>query len=400
MFQKVGVVGSGSMGTGIAQVLAAAGCEVLLYDHDEHALKRAEQGLMAAWDKQYAKGKIQASQLWKLRESISFIHEISSFKDRDLVLEAVVEDLEVKRRVFQHLESIVAETCVLASNTSSLSITELAAACQYPERFIGLHFFNPPTLMPLVEVIPALQTRSNLVVDMRQWVTSIQKHPVVAKDTPGFIVNRVARPFYGEALRILDEGLADILTIDQAMKTLGGFRMGPFELMDYIGLDVNYHVTLSVYEALYHDPRYKPSMTQKRLVDAGFLGRKSGKGFYCYPSFTPHSQALPIHADREIHRDVWAHEQIFTRILSMLINEAADAWYTGIASREDLDLAMKRGVNYPKGLLEWADEWGLEKVQENLDDLHAKYREDRYRLSPVIRQMVKEKRSFYHNNQD
>ena len=206
----------------------------------------------------------------------------------------------------------------------------------------------------------------------------------MTKDTPGFIVNRVARPFYGESLRIYEEGIADFATIDWALKEIGGFRMGPFELMDYIGNDINYTVTETVFTSFYFDPRYKPSFTQKRMMEAGYFGRKSGRGYYDY------SKELPK-ADE--NRDLG--KQILWRVLSMLINEAVDALYLNIASKEDIDLAMTKGVNYPKGLLMWADEIGLKNILSQLEDLYSEYKEDRYRPSPLLRRMVKQNKSFY-----
>ena len=211
------------------------------------------------------------------------------------------------------------------------------------------------------------------------------KVTVLAKDTPGFIVNRVARPFYGEALRIYEEGIADFATIDWAMTELGGFRMGPFTLMDYIGNDVNYAVTESVFKSFYYDPRYKPSFTQKRHSEAGYLGRKSGRGYYDYSD-----NALKV----EPNKDAELGEQIKNRILVMLINEAVDALFLNIASKEDIDLAMTKGVNYPKGLLKWAEEIGLEHVLSQLEELFHEYGEDRYRPSPLLRRMVRDKKSF------
>jgi 3-hydroxybutyryl-CoA dehydrogenase len=198
----------------------------------------------------------------------------------------------------------------------------------------------------------------------------------LAKDTPGFIVNRVARPFYGEALRIYEEGLADFATIDWAMKELGGFRMGPFELMDFIGNDVNYTVTETVFREFYYDPRYKPSFTQKRFMEAGYLGRKSGRGFYDYVET---AEKPSPNMDKDLG------QKILDRILVMLINEAADALYLNIATAKDIDLAMTKGVNYPKGLLAWANEKGIGWCVEKMDELYDKYREDRYRCSPLLR---------------
>ena len=278
------------------------------------------------------------------------------------------------------------EDAILATNTSSLSVTGIAAACARPERVLGLHFFNPAPLLPLVEVVPGLATDPAVMQRARALIDAWGKTTVVARDTPGFIVNRVARPFYGEALRILEEGVADAATIDWAMREVGGFRMGPFELMDLIGNDINFKVTQSVYEAFFHDPRYRPSFTQQRMVEAGRLGRKSGRGYYDYAPGAV--RPAPVESPA-------LGRAIVNRIVAMLINEAVDAVFWRIAAPEDVDLAMTRGVNYPKGLLTWADELGPEVVLARLEALHADYCEDRYRPSPLLRRMVRENRRFF-----
>jgi 3-hydroxybutyryl-CoA dehydrogenase len=234
--------------------------------------------------------------------------------------------------------------------------------------------------MPLVEIIPAVQTDAAVTNAARDLVDSWKKVTVLAKDTPGFIVNRVARPFYGEALKIYEEGVADFATIDWAMTELGGFRMGPFTLMDYIGNDINYTVTETVFKAFYYDPRYRPSFTQKRHSEAGWYGRKSGRGYYDYSE----GVAKPIPS-----QDKNLGETILNRILVLLINEAADAVFLNIASAKDVDLAMTKGVNYPKGLLAWGNEMGLDKVLEQLDHLYAEYGDDKYRASVLLRRMVR-----------
>jgi 3-hydroxybutyryl-CoA dehydrogenase len=243
--------------------------------------------------------------------------------------------------------------------------------------------------MPLVEIIPAVQTSGDALVEARNLIDSWGKVTVIAKDTPGFIVNRVARPFYGEALRILEEGIADVPTIDWAVKELGGFRMGPFELMDYIGNDINYVVTETVFTEFFYDPRYRPSFTQKRMMEAGWLGRKSGRGYYDYSDGAENPKPTE---DRELG------QKVLYRILVMLINEAADALYLNISTREGIELAMTRGVNYPKGLFQWADELGIENVLKQLEALQDLYGEDRYRPSVLLKKMVKEKKTFYTEN--
>jgi 3-hydroxybutyryl-CoA dehydrogenase len=230
--------------------------------------------------------------------------------------------------------------------------------------------------MQLVEVIPALQTNEKTTQAAIKLLQNWNKKVVLAKDTPGFIVNKVARPFYGESLRILEEGIADAATIDWAMRELGGFRMGPFQLMDFIGHDVNYAVTESVFQAFYYDDRYTPSFTQKRLVEAGFLGRKSGRGFYQYGENT---------TQLEPNKNETLGQKIVDRIVVMLINEAADTLHRNIASRDDIETAMTKGTNYPKGLFAWAEEIGMDNCVAQLDDLFNRYRETRYRCSPWLR---------------
>ncbi|HVZ47990.1 MAG TPA: 3-hydroxyacyl-CoA dehydrogenase NAD-binding domain-containing protein [Gemmatimonadaceae bacterium] len=387
---RVGIVGAGAMGTGIAQVAAAAGYYVLLGDAMAGAVRNAQATIRSSLDRLVEKGKLDAQKRGLILSRIDFYEEplgvdVSPYRDCGLVIEAIREDLGAKQTLFAALSAAVAPTAVLATNTSSLSVASIASGCVPPERVVGLHFFNPAPVMPLVEVVPWLGTDPAITASMRALVESWSKSPVVAADTPGFIVNRVARPYYGEALRILDEGIADCATIDWAMKELGGFRMGPFELMDFIGHDVNHAVTRSMYESMYWEPRYKPSLSQKRLVDAGFLGRKSGRGFYRYDG-----SPMP-----EPVRDRALGTQVFERILAMLINEAADAVFYRVGTARDIDLAMQKGVNYPKGLLAWSDALGTSWAYDRLTALQAEYAEDRYRPSPLLRRMARAGRRFH-----
>ena len=383
---KIGVIGAGTMGTGIAQVAATQGHQVYLYDAYPGQLEKSKEGLESILARQVEKERMTQDEVDDILGRINFIDNITKFGECGFVIEAIIEDLDVKKDTFARLEGIVSKDSVLASNTSSLSIAAISAALKKPGRFLGVHFFNPAPLMKLVEVIPGIATDEDVFNATKTFIKGWGKITASGKDTPGFIVNRVARPFYGEALRIYEEGIADAATIDWAMKEIGGFRMGPFELMDLIGHDVNYEVTSSVFESFYYDPRFKPSFAQKRMVEAGWLGRKSGRGFYDYREGANNPEPTK---DKELG------EEIVNRILTMLINEACDAVFMNIASIEDVDLAMQNGVNYPKGLLKWADEIGPKNVLDRMTALQVEYREDRYRPNPLLKKVVAEQKNFY-----
>lgn len=383
---KAGVVGSGAMGSGIAQVAATAGHDVVLFDSNQAALQKAQSSIETTLSRLASKQKITEAVAKQIGGRIKYASATSDFKDCGIIIEAIIEDIDIKQDVFKSLEDVVSDSCILATNTSSLSVTAIAGACKNPGRVVGIHFFNPAPLMPLVEIIPGIQTSEETFRESNAIIHSWGKVTVKAKDTPGFIVNRVARPFYGEALRIYEEHIADIPFIDAAMKQFGGFKMGPFELMDLIGNDINYTVTETVWKQMYFDGRYKPSLTQKRMTEACLFGRKSSRGYYDYAEGAVSPQ---------VKHDQEKSLYIMNRIVCMLINEAADAVYLGIASRDDVDLAMVKGVNYPKGLLKWCDEIGVDKVLHTLSELRELYSEDRYRPSVLLKKMSEKKRKFY-----
>lgn len=389
----IGVIGAGTMGSGIAQVAATAGHPTILLDSNEQVLDKAKSALKTTFQKLVEKGKFSSEQASEILGRIAFSSSMNDFASCELVIEAIVERLDVKQKVFADLENIVQDHCILASNTSSLSIASIAANCHHPKRIIGIHFFNPAPLMPLVEVIPAITTDESLSSDIKTLLTGWGKAVVIAKDTPGFIVNRVARSYYGESIRIHEEswegtpqGQKGFATIDWALKEIGGFKMGPFELMDLIGNDINYTVTETVWTQFFYDPRFKPSLTQKRLFESKRFGKKSGAGYYDYSSPSPFPEA-----DKDRQRA----EKIFLRVIAMLINEAVDALYLNVASKEDLDIAMQKGVNYPKGLLKWCDEIGAQKILDTLNELKDLYSEERYRPSVLLKQIAKTGGKFF-----
>jgi len=490
---EVGVIGAGAMGAGIAQLAAQAGHRVHLFDTRMGAADAAAVKIAETFAALAAKGKLEAGAAKAAAARVIPVHALGDLVSAKLVVEAIVEDLEIKRQLFRELEVVVTADTILATNTSSFSITALAVGMQHPERVVGMHFFNPAPVMPLVEVVRGLATSARVADATHATAAAWGKLPVHAQSTPGFIVNRCARPYYGEALRLLTERAADPATIDALMREAGGFRMGPFELMDLVGLDVNFAVTCSVWEAFFHDPRYTPSRAQQELVVAGFLGRKSGRGFYSYapgatrpPAATEAPQPRPttvraagdgamsgalrdrlaasgfnvvqMPADPAVaeaylevdgallvpsdgrtatmvaaasaHPDVVVFDLaldyrnctrlavaaadscsaagaaaaigalqaagiavtriddvaglVVLRTVAMLATEAADAVMQGIAAPADVDLAMCKGVNYPRGPLAWADAIGLKRVRAVLHHLAAHYGEDRYRVSPLI----------------
>ena len=386
MSQLISVIGAGTMGSGIAQVAASNGCQVTIVDSSQPALENSKSKLKSILNRLVEKGKINEEQSKSILARIHWTTKMDEISNSNMVIEAIVENLEIKQNLFSEMESLVSEICILATNTSSLSVSKIASVCKLKSRIMGVHFFNPVPLMKLVEVIPTEETDKKLLSEVKSSLEGWGKSVVTAKDTPGFIVNRVARPFYSEALKIYEEGLADFATIDWAMKEFGGFRMGPFELMDYIGNDVNYSATKAVYDGTNHDPRYKPSPIQKKLMDEGLLGRKSGKGYFDYSENA---------VNPEPNKNEKLGQQIFNRILAMLINAAVDTLNGGIATRDDIDTAMTTGVNYPKGLLQWADDIGPNAPLEQLKELHTQSGDDRYIASPLLIKKVEEGGTFY-----
>lgn len=379
---KVAVLGAGAMGTGIGQIAVQNGCHVVYYDSFPGATDRSKASIEKVFNRLAEKGKITSEQKEEMLGRMQWSADVDAVSGADLVVEAVIEDLDVKKDLFAKVEPLLRSDAWLCTNTSSLSIAALSSGLTHPERFGGLHFFNPAPLMPLVEVVPGVKTGDDFTETMEALMLEWGKVPVVAKDTPGFIVNKVARPFYSEAIKLYEEGVASVAEIDAAVKSIG-FRMGPFELTDLIGHDVNYTVTETVWSQFFYDPRFRPSITQKRLKEAGLFGRKTGRGFYNYASGID----AAVVAQEEVEIDPMLSEKIVERILCLIINEALDAVWQGIASPENVDLAMTKGVNYPKGPIQWGREMGWDQVLGTLKRCHKHYGDDRYRACPLLRHL-------------
>jgi 3-hydroxybutyryl-CoA dehydrogenase len=312
----IAVVGTGAMGAGIAQVAAAAGHTVKLLDNRPGAAEKAVAGIRAQFEKMAAKGKLTATDAKAAGERLIPVEQLADLADAGLITEAIVENLDAKQALYRDLEAIVGPDCIFGTNTSSISVTAIGAALKHPERLAGLHFFNPAPLMALVEIVSGLVTDKAIAETLFATAAAWGKTPVHAKSTPGFIVNRVARPYYAEALRLAHEGAADYATIDACCREAGGFRMGPFELMDMIGHDVNFAVTNSVWRAFYNDQRFLPSLLQQELVDAGFFGKKTRRGFYDYREGAVKPEAQTEAAQTPVGKIVLIGESTATEALA------------------------------------------------------------------------------------
>ncbi|MBV8044901.1 3-hydroxyacyl-CoA dehydrogenase PaaH [Pluralibacter sp.] len=463
----VAVIGSGTMGAGIAEVAAAAGHQVLLHDISADALSRAITAMRQRLEARVARGKLCADASERTLARIIPVADIAALAAADLVIEAAAEKLDIKKALFNQLGDICPPHTLLTSNTSSISITAIAAGVKHPERVAGLHFFNPAPVMKLVEVVSGMATSTEVIEQLCQCVTRWGKQPVRCQSTPGFIVNRVARPFYAEAWRALEEQVASPETIDAALHEAGGFPMGPLALTDLIGQDVNFAVTCSVFNAFWQERRFLPSLLQQELVLAGRFGKKSGHGVYRWPAGAPDvvvtaladgafaasqvtqsrdvvtnsmwtelddvvlavttgetAQAMSARLQRPVvlmdhsesdlvviaaaagnhpqdtQKAVYHLQQqgkrvlmvadypglLVWRTLAMLVNEALDALQKGVASEADINTALRLGVNYPRGPLQWGEQLGWQRVLQLLDTLQRHYGEERYRPCSLLRQ--------------
>jgi 3-hydroxybutyryl-CoA dehydrogenase len=386
----IGVLGAGTMGSGIAQLACRSGARTLLHDPIPDALQRGLERARDGLQKEAAKGRLTQEEAQAGIERLEAVEDLAAFAPCELVIEAVPERLDLKHDLYRQLSEIVGEECVLASNTSSLLVTAIAAGAKNAERVVGMHFFNPAPIMRLLEVVAGEQSGERALALAQATGEAMGKTVIRAADGPGFLVNRCNRPFGLEALRLLQEGIADIETIDRTMRVEGGFRMGPFELMDLVGIDTGLEISKSFYEQSFGEPRWRPSPIAARYVAAGRYGRKSERGYYDYSSdpYRPPDPDPdpPARAGAEVRP---AAGGVLERIVCQVINECAFALGEGVGSAQDIDTGMTLGLNYPRGPLAWADEIGLDHVLAVLDGLWEEYREERYRPAPALRGLVR-----------
>ncbi len=388
---RVGVVGAGTMGRGIAQLAALGGYETVLYDVSLDLAKDGAAGLREALEKGAARGRWSEDDARAASGRIEPAAELEAMADCELVVEAAPEKLELKQRIFTDLAAVVAPNAVFASNTSSLRIGEIAAGVPGPERVVGMHFFNPPPLMKLVEVVAAERSSEEALARTTEVAERMGRTPIRAKDSPGFVANRLARPFSLESLRMLGDGVAEVATIDRTVRLGGGFRMGPFELLDLIGLDVNLEIARSFFAQGGEPERWRPSPIQEKLVAEGRFGRKSGHGYYDYdgdrePDPDP-GIAAPTLDPAELEKIDPAAEQILTRLFAQIANEAAFALEEEVASPEDMETAMKLGFNWPLGPLGLAELIGPDRAADLLEELTAE-RGAAYEPAPALRRII------------
>ncbi|MEJ7752812.1 MAG: 3-hydroxyacyl-CoA dehydrogenase NAD-binding domain-containing protein [Candidatus Limnocylindrales bacterium] len=385
----VGIVGAGTMGAGIAQLALQAGHEVLLNDVDEAAIARGRDRIANGLDRLVAKGRMDADEAGAaLAERLRDGHGLDTLAaEADIVIEAALEDLDMKRTIFRALDSAAPVTTLLATNTSALSVSEIAEVVEHPERVLGLHFFNPAPVMALVEVVQGEQTSGPTLQAGLDFTRGLGKTAVACRDAPGFIVNRVNRPFTLEALRMVDAEQATIEAVDRAVEA-AGYPMGPFRLMDLVGIDVNLAVARALYEAFDHAPRFRPSPLQEELVAAGTLGRKTGSGFYRHPPDAIDERSPA--ADRAVDHPL-SDQDIVRRIELAITNEAYHAIGEGVCSPEDVDTALKMGAAHPYGPFERAGTLGLRTVVEGLERLAASGEADareRFAVAPALWSMA------------
>jgi 3-hydroxybutyryl-CoA dehydrogenase len=392
----VGVLGAGTMGAGIVQVAAEAGLGVLVHDPVDGATDRARDRIGGFLDRKVAKGQLDAKDATDALARVRHAESLEALSAADLVVEAIPEDLALKRDAFRRLDATAADGAILATNTSSLSIAAIGSVTRHPERVVGMHFFNPVPLMRLVEVIAGPATATDVTDAVADLARRLGKTPVVAADTPGFIVNRVARPYYLEAFRIVGEGGAGVEAVDDAMRGIG-FPMGPFELIDAIGADVNFAVSTTIFDQFFGDPRYRPHPLQRMLVESGRLGRKSNGGCYDYAPDGDRGAPWSGLARRAEGPQPARLEpaQVEARILATVVNEAASAVADGVATPDAIDTAMRLGTNWPDGPLAWGERIGLASVVHTLDALHGTVPDGRYRTVPLLRSLAESGGSFF-----